>query len=295
MWANGNYAQESFDDVCHSDLARCAVKRRSATLQREAIRLAQQRAFLREERFAARNEEMAIRAEEHSLETVVKRSDWWPASHLPGVGDPNARIRLRVGGQMFEIAKVVLQRDPYSLLCALCADDSPLQAHGRIATSKEGKNDAPSSNASTRMITTKYDPDTTNGLVAVVDRDWWLFRLVLIFLRDGLVPADRSTALQLYREASFWRLNTLQRAIEEAHLNVTRTEFKWNSSDGRLQESTMGDDDKFWKMKESGAWWQPSKDDTSKNQENEEPDWWKDEPSDSSSIFNQSTWGYYRR
>ena len=78
MWGNGNFAQESFDDVCHSDLARCSVKRCSATLQREAIRLAQQRAFLREERFAARNEEMAIRAEEHYLETVVKRSDWWP-------------------------------------------------------------------------------------------------------------------------------------------------------------------------------------------------------------------------
>lgn len=45
----------------------------------------------------------------------------------------------------------------------------------------------------------------------------------MIFLRDGLVPEDRPTALQLYREAAFWRLETLQRAIEEAHLDLTRT------------------------------------------------------------------------
>merc|ERR1712094_83787 len=58
------------------------------------------------------------------------------------------------------------------------------------------------------------------GQEVYVDRDWWLFRYVLTFLRDGLVPQSRSLALQLYREAAFWRLTTLQTAIEEAHLNL---------------------------------------------------------------------------
>ena len=44
------------------------------------------------------------------------------------------------------------------------------------------------------------------GQEVYVDRDWWLFRYVLTFLRDGLVPQSRSLALQLYREAAFWRL-----------------------------------------------------------------------------------------
>ena len=101
-----------------------------------------------------------------------------------------------MGGQKFEIATSMLERDPGSLLFALAAKDSPLQI--LADTDKDDDNFASS---------------TT---VAVVDRDWWLFRFIMVFLRDGIVPADRSTALQLYREAAFWRLGTLQRAIEEA-------------------------------------------------------------------------------
>ena len=37
---------------------------------------------------------------------------------------------------------------------------------------------------------------------------------------------SRSLALQLYREASFWRLTTLQTAIEEAHLNLVRRKIE---------------------------------------------------------------------
>ena len=192
----GDVIPTPYDNECLGHLERCVVEQRSAKLQREALRLARQRAFLREERRNARMEEAAILSEEDQLKHVVGRNDWWPSNYLPGAGDPSSRLRLRVGGQKFEIATSMLERDPGSLLFALAAKDSPLQI--LADTDKDDDNFASS---------------TT---VAVVDRDWWLFRFIMVFLRDGIVPADRSTALQLYREAAFWRLGTLQRAIEEA-------------------------------------------------------------------------------
>jgi hypothetical protein len=45
--------------------------------------------------------------------------------------------------------------------------------------------------------------------------DRWLFRYVMTFMRDGTLPEDRALLSQLYREAVFWNLSSLQRAIEE--------------------------------------------------------------------------------
>jgi hypothetical protein len=52
------------------------------------------------------------------------------------------------------------------------------------------------------------------------DRDWWLFRHILNFLRDGNLPEDRKLLAQLYKESSFWNLKSLQRAIEEQKLQL---------------------------------------------------------------------------
>jgi len=146
---------------------------------------------------------------------------------------------------VFEVAKKFLKQDPGSLLNALCSEDCPLF---------------------------EYQGEVDREQTVVVDRDWWLFRFVTIFLRDGLVPEDRCTALQLYREAAFWRLESLQRAIEETHLNLTRTDLKWK--DGALKGDTMDDDDMFWKNKKN--WWKSQAKKSSKDDEPLKPEWWMD-------------------
>ncbi len=89
---------------------------------------------------------------------------------------------------MFEVSDYVLKRDSASLLCQLCDENPPILK----------------------------DP---NGIF-YFDRDWWLFRYILIFLRDGSLPQDRNLLAQLYREAAFWHLAELQKAIEEDKLHL---------------------------------------------------------------------------
>jgi hypothetical protein len=67
---------------------------------------------------------------------------------------------------MFEVSDYVLKRDSGSLLSQLCDANPPVM----------------------------MDP---NG-VFYFDRDWWLFRYILIFLRDGALPQDRNLLAQLY-------------------------------------------------------------------------------------------------
>mmetsp|Transcript_15384 Transcript_15384/g.32152 ORF Transcript_15384/g.32152 Transcript_15384/m.32152 type:complete len:329 (-) Transcript_15384:260-1246(-) len=228
---------------CRVNLEKTVIEQRAASLQRQALKLARQRAFLREERKRARKEEKQINDDKEKLEHV-KKTDWFPHKYLQGAGAPSERVRMRVGGQMFEVSKAVLCLDPNSLLAALCNDESPLEVD-------------------------------REDQVVVVDRDWWLFRYIVIFLRDGLVPEDRPTALQLYREAAFWRLETLQRAIEEAHLDLTRTSITVDR-DGTVKEkkwndTTDGTGDKFWKNKPN--WWE-SQAKKEKDEKIKTPEWW---------------------
>jgi hypothetical protein len=251
---------DPYESQCLSALQDTVVQQRSATLQREAVRLARQRAFLREERRKARQEEAAIVEERAALEHV-KRADWWPAEHLKAAGTPAERLRLRVGGQDFEVSKEALCRDDKSLLSALCKAGSPaLESAGEDGI-----------------------PDTV-----VVDRDWWLFRFIIVFLRDGLIPEDRATALQLYREASFWRLESLQRAIEETHLNLSRLDIKLDDK-GVLEETRAKDDDKFWKQKTN--WWQAAPPPEPEKPKKKKEDWWKDGPSEDDEKQMAEEWG----
>lgn len=253
-------------------LEETVIHQRAAALQREALRLARQRAFLREERRQARQEEAEIADEKARLEHVA-RPDFWPEAHLRGAGDPAGRLRLRIGGQDFEVSKSVLCHDDKSLLHALCQPSCPLVAPG----------------------------DSGLSDIVVIDRDWWLFRFVLIFLRDGVIPEDRATALELYREAAFYRLVSLQRAIEEAHLNLTRLDIR--VEDGKLKETSAKEEDKFWKQKKN--WWEAPQPPKEKKVE-KKPDFWNDpfvlEKDDKkkdkdfdSTTFLRSTWTYQRR
>ncbi len=92
-------------------------------------------------------------------------------------------IGINVGGQIFETTCDVLTKDPYSLLAALCRTVQPI-----MAVNEEG--------------------------LFFFDRDWWLFRHILSFLRSNSLPTEIETLKELYTEASFYRLESLQRAIE---------------------------------------------------------------------------------
>lgn len=173
------------------ELEHTVLEQRAQELRRESRKQARQRAFLREERKRAREDRERIDKDEERLKHREK-DDWFPKDYLERV--PTRRLRVNVGGQIFEVGCDKLGADPDSLLAALAADDCPL-FKGAAGGSK----------------------------VAYVDRDWWTFRHVLAFLRDGVLPASPSLALPLYREAAFWRLDSLKRAVEETHLHLTRT------------------------------------------------------------------------
>ena len=70
--------------------------------------------------------------------------------------------------------------------------------------------------------------------------------------------------MNLYKEAEFWRLSSLRRAIEEIHLNV----FRNCDSVGDLVKRV---DTNFWITRPN--WWesQPS---ASKNESKGRSDWW---------------------
>eukprot|EP00981_Chlorochromonas_danica_P013883 scaffold7012_cov166-Ochromonas_danica.AAC.7 len=114
---------------------------------------------------------------------------------------PDTVITINVGGQIFETTVEVLTVDPYSLLATIC----------RIKP----------------LITPL--PDGT----FYFDRDWWLFRHILSFLRSRKLPNELDTLKELYKEASYYRLESLQRAIENIptdqvvnfspHINMTAT------------------------------------------------------------------------
>ncbi|CAM9155070.1 unnamed protein product, partial [Choristocarpus tenellus] len=183
------------------------LKQRAQELRSAADKLARQRAFLREERRRARMDEELIRQEKRELD-FVKRKDWVPIAYLPGPGV--RRVRLNVGGQIFEASETVLQRDPGSLLAALCDDKSPLSA----------------------------DRDGT----VYLDRDWWIFRYVLKFLRDGILPDDRMLLQQVYSEASYWACDSLKYAIEE-QLHLFRSKIEVDKQGLPRRKSR---EDKVW-------------------------------------------------
>jgi hypothetical protein len=96
--------------------------------------------------------------------------------------EAGTNIGLNVGGQLFETDVATLTKDPYSVLAAIC------RVKPIMPPSKDG--------------------------VFFFDRDWWLFRHILAFLRSSALPSDLETLKELYVEASYYRLESLQRAIE---------------------------------------------------------------------------------
>ena len=136
--------------------------------------------------------------------------------------------------QMFEISEQYMRRDPSSLLAQLCESNPPLVE------------------------------DAEGGFY--FDRDWWLFRYIVVFLRDGTLPEDRALLAQLYREAGFWHLNELQKAIEEDKLHLRAAPTPSKDSNGI-------------ENKDISAWWRKvpawhKEDVEAATEEKSKSDWW---------------------
>ncbi len=104
---------------------------------------------------------------------------------------PETPILLNVGGQVFQTTVGVLTVDKFSILAALCTTDPPLSK------------------------------DSTGCFF--IERDWWVFRYILQFLRNDSLPRDAPLLEEMYTEASFYRLNSLRRAIEIRASTLTIT------------------------------------------------------------------------
>jgi hypothetical protein len=106
---------------------------------------------------------------------------------------PDAEIIFNVGGQIFETTAGVLTKDPYSVLAAYCRSSE----HDETTPPEE------------RL----FEAEARSGIF-FIDRDWWLFRHILTYLRSNVLPNEYETLKELYVEAAFYRLESLQTAIE---------------------------------------------------------------------------------
>ncbi len=169
-----------------------------------------QRAFLREERRRLRIATEKLEERKNAL-SLIERADWLPPS-IDAARD--SRVRINVGGLMFECSKKILCRDRSSLLCQICGDNSPVL------------------------------PETDGSFVFA--RDWWLFRFIMAFLRDGSLPDDRGLLAQLYKETTYWHLNEMQTAIEEQKLHLKSSKKPMLIGEAEAK--------KWWRNQPS--WWQ---------------------------------------
>ena len=97
---------------------------------------------------------------------------------------PDERVVLNVGGQVFETTAGVLTKDRWSILASLCDASAP-----PMAREADGS--------------------------FFIDRDWWIFRHILLWLRSDALPKDPMVLLEMYNEANFYRLQALCEAIRD--------------------------------------------------------------------------------
>jgi hypothetical protein len=51
------------------------------------------------------------------------------------------------------------------------------------------------------------------------DRDWWLFRHIVTYLRTGMLPDEVDVLAELFIEACYYRLELLKKALEDIPLD----------------------------------------------------------------------------
>jgi len=177
--------------------------------------VAKQRAFIRREKRKLLLQH-ALLASERERFDASRASDWFCLAAFPAASD--RRVTVDVGGQLFELSAAVALKDPASLLAALVQDESPLTA-------------------------------AESGCFRV-ERDWRLFRHILRFLRDGILPSDAKLLRDLYTESEFWRFESLLKAIEAKNLELWQ--LKQRGDEKAAAKDSVGKDKE---AKDPSAWW----------------------------------------
>ncbi|KDO25607.1 hypothetical protein SPRG_08906 [Saprolegnia parasitica CBS 223.65] len=244
--------------VCHEesegDLYRTVVEARQEKLRGQLQKVAGQKAFLRHEKRRLMLQRALLESEIDRFH-AASTSDWFCHDAFVVGG---ARLRLQVGGHDFELSHALAKRDPKSLLAAMVAADSPLQA------------------------------SDVGGIA--IDRDGMLFRHVLNFLRDGLLPNDPKVLKALYIEGDFWKLTSLKLAIEESKIQlkaaqtavdttkngVSSSAHDKGGGDTRAAKPAAGAAKPWWS--EPPQWWGKPPTKPAEPKKEEKPDmysWWK--------------------
>lgn len=262
--------------------------------------LLHQRSFLREERRKLRSACEYLDTAQKAVE-VIRRPDWMtvpgavtaeaaeaaakkeadgdssgPAA-APVPGPVPATVKINMSGLMFEASVNAMRRDKGSALAKLSPYVPSSSGSGNGATVPASVSAAATAEPASADDGSGEDPGSLAG-VHFMERDWWLFRYVLAFLRDGTLPSETPLLVALYREAAHYDLHELQLAIEDRKLHL---------HDAPAAASAKGKDDKGGK-EAPPPWWQslPSwlkavdaVEAAAKKERESRPkaeDWWKD-------------------
>ena len=183
------------------------ISRKWRELQLDATHLQRKKIALRSDWAKLRHERAWLDDEKRRFNEVII------SEVVPFQDEP--RVKLNVGGIVYETFESVLSRDPDSMLAALCREDSPLKAEQ------------------------KEQGDGGKSMV-FIDRSGKLFRHVVNFLRDGVLPVDKMTMKQLYREAKYFELGSLRTEIEKRLGIVSVASSSTRSIDTMSMRMTRG-------------------------------------------------------
>ena len=140
----------------------------------------------------------ALRSPRRRLEDALK-SRWYEeaseGSASGGAADGSKRVLINVGGQLFETTARVLRRDPGSALAQLADRPPP-------------------------------DEDACPDGAWFFERDWWTFRFVLQWLREGEASLPRSKPLlkALYAEARYFGMQGLRASVRRVYQRIAAAE-----------------------------------------------------------------------
>mmetsp|Transcript_14207 Transcript_14207/g.23218 ORF Transcript_14207/g.23218 Transcript_14207/m.23218 type:complete len:251 (+) Transcript_14207:2251-3003(+) len=150
-------------------------------LQDEVSQLDRHKSILKHEWKDLEEERQRLDAERSRFEKLVMQ-EWFPTK-LDKKKVLERVVKVNIGGQIFEINAKLLLKDRFSLLAATCLpeEDSILR------------------------------PDKDGCYF--FDRDWFLFRQILVYLQSGTLPRDQARLRELYHEAGFFCLGSMQREI----------------------------------------------------------------------------------
>jgi len=144
--------------ACRLELERRDLEEKISATRAEFSRIARRRLVYEDELKKIVLEETKLKQDQKNFDHA-RKSGWFQTTLLPT--SDMRRVKVNVGGYVFETYARVLTRDPSSLLAAL------------------------------------VEKDVDRDACVFIERDWWLFRHILCFLRDGRLPRNQELLIQL--------------------------------------------------------------------------------------------------